>query len=230
MTPRNRRSIRVGAGAAVATAAALLAVGCGPSVPDYQSIWSTTSSPTTTTPAETPMQPFAAYLENLGVSGSPVDSATPDDLVITIPTPAGWEPYVSENLAPGTRTIAKSGGGYPNATLVVFELTGPPFDEAEAINHADADAEMSENFKKLAGSRDALNGFPSSMIQGSYDLQGQRMQTYNRVVLATGKPPQQGQPGKRYLVQLTVTSFADEAQANSAAIEAIINGFTVKVP
>ena len=46
---------------------------------------------------------------------------------------------------------------------------------------------MSENFKKLNASLDDFNGFPSSMIEGSYDLNGKRMHSYNRIVIATGR-------------------------------------------
>ena len=42
--------------------------------------------------------------------------------------------------------IAK-GDTYPTAMLMVFQLDGD-FDVAEAIKHADADAELSENFKQ----------------------------------------------------------------------------------
>ena len=50
-----------------------------------------------------------------------------------------------------------------------------------------------------------------------------RMHSYNRVVLPTASPP-----GKqRYLVELTITSLANEAVAQSSDIEAIIRGFVV---
>ena len=49
------------------------------------------------------------------------------------------------------------------------------------------------------------------------------MHSYTRIVLPTGSPP-----GKqRYLVQLTITSLANEAVAQSSDIEAIIRGFVV---
>lgn len=212
----------------VVAAVAVAAVGCGPAAPDYQSIWSTTQTTTAPTTTTAPQQPFSEYLEDLGVVGRPVAADKLTDLIVSIPAPDGWQPYVNENLAPGTRTITK-GNGYPSAMLVVFELTGR-FDAAEAIKHADADAEASQNFKKLNGSQDNFRGFPSSMIEGSYDLNGQRMQSYNRVVIATGEPAQPNTPGTQYLVQLTITDFADQAQANGKDIEAIIKGFTVKVP
>ena len=104
-----------------------------------------------------------------------------------MPTPPGWKPYANPNLAPGTRMIAK-GDTYPTAMLMVFKLTGD-FDVTEAIKHGYADAELSQNFKRLNASTDNFKGFPSSMIEGSYDLNGARMHSYNRIVIATGAPP-----------------------------------------
>ena len=148
------------------------------------------------------------------------------DLTVSLPTPPGWAPYINPNLAPGTRVIAK-GDTYPTAMLLVFQLDGD-FDVKEALKHADGDAELSENFKRLNGSDDNFRGFPSSMVEGTYDLNGQRMQSYNRVVVATGTPVRQNLPGQKYLIQLTVTSFADQAQAQGPDIEAIIRGFQVR--
>ena len=63
------------------------------------------------------------------------------------------------------------------------------------------------------------------MIEGSYDLNGKRLHSYNRVVIPVTAAPQ----FQRYLVQLTVTSLADQAAPDAADIEAIIGGFTVAV-
>ncbi len=209
----------------IVVAAVLLLGGCGPATPDYTSIWSSTPAATTTTASTERPVPFSAYLENVGVTGQPVAPDKLTDLTVTLPRPAGWEQYANANLAPGTRTIAK-GDTYPTAMIIVFQLTGD-FDVAEALKHADADAELSDDFKKLNGSKADFQGFPSSMIEGSYDLNGQRMQSYNRIVIATGKPPRPGAPGQKYLIQLTVTSFADQAAADGPDVERIIKGFTV---
>lgn len=213
----------------VAAAAALL-TGCGAATPDYQSRLATTPArPTPTTSEET--VPLSAYLESVGVKGEPVAPEKLTDLAVTVPRPKGWQDYTNTNLAPGTRVIA-DGETYPTAMLMVFTLDGD-FDTAEALKHADVDAEISENFKKLNGSRDDFKGFPSSMIEGTYDVGGQRMQAYNRIVFATGKMPDKPAPGQlepkaqKYLVQLTITSFADDAEAKGAAIEQIISGFNV---
>lgn len=215
---------------AVVVAAATLLTGCGAATPDYQSLLATTPTrPTPTTSEET--VPLSAYLESVGVKGEPVAPEKLTDLAVTVPRPKGWQDYTNTNLAPGTRVIA-DGETYPTAMLMVFTLDGD-FDTAEALKHADVDAEISENFKKLNGSRDDFKGFPSSMIEGTYDVGGQRMQAYNRIVFATGKMPAKPAPGQlepkaqKYLVQLTITSFADDAEAKGAAIEQIISGFDV---
>jgi Probable lipoprotein LpqN len=197
----------------------LAAAGCGAETPDYQSIWTTpsTTAPTTT---ERPV-PIAEYLESVGVAGTAVAPDSVAGLTVTMPTPAGWKPYRNTNFAPGTRMIAK-GDTYPTAMLMVFELNGD-FDVAQAVAHGYADAELSQNFKRLNASTKDWKGFPSAMIEGSYDLNGQRMHTYNRIVIATGSPP----ANQRYLIQFTVTGYAAKAAEEAPDIEAIIGGFNV---
>ncbi len=210
----------------IAAAVVLAVAGCGPSAPDYKSIWTTpTSTSAPSAPgAEKPIS-ISTWFENAGVTGAPVAPDKLTDLTVTMPQPPGWKPYFNTNLAPGTRTIAK-GDTYPTAMLLVFQLEGN-FDVAEAMKHANGDALMSENFKQLNASTANFRGFPSSMIEGSYDLNGQRMQSYNRIVIADGTPARPNLPGQKYLVQLTVTAFANEARADGPDIETIIKGFTV---
>jgi hypothetical protein len=197
----------------------VLPVACGPKNPDYQSIWSTTTS-TTATPTGKPI-PFSQYLESSGVSGQPVAPDTLTDLTVSIPTPPGWQKADKPNIAPTTEAIAK-GGGFPNAILVVFKLGGD-FDAAELVKHGNDDARLAQNFKQLEFSTADFHGFPSSMIEGSYNLGDQRLHTINRMVIATGSGPDPN----RYLVQLAVTSLADYAVADAVDVEAILHGFTV---
>lgn len=209
-----------------AALAVLTASGCAPEPPDYQSILSTTSTTTTTAPeaGSEDALPIATYLEQKGVVGEPIPADKLTDLTVTYPTPPGWKPFVNSNLSPGTRVIAK-GTTYPMAMVVVFKLNGD-FDVNEAIKHGYNDAELSENFNRLNASMDNFKGFPSSMIEGSYDLNGARMHSYNRIVIATGAPP----ANQRYLIQFTVTGYADKAAEEAPDMEAIIRGFNVAVP
>ena len=207
-------------GAAAAALAALTVSACAPKPPDFQSILTTTATSATTTEAR-PV-PFAEYLQNNGVTGVPVAPKTLTDLTVSIPTPAGWAPYSNPKLPQTTEVISK-GGKYPAAMLTVFTLRGADFNAADAIKHANADAQLVPKFTQLDASTADFNGFPSSMIQGSYDQDNMRMHSYNRIVLATGSPP-----GKqRYLVQLTVTSLANEAVTQSSGIETVISGLVV---
>ncbi len=208
--------------AAVATAAvAVSVVGCAPKSPDYQSVLSTTST-TTTTAASTKPVPLSQYLQNIGVTGKQVAPGSIPDLKVSIPTPAGWSAFNDpKKIAPETVMISH-GGKFPTARLVVFQLTGD-FDPAQVIKHGNDDAQLFENFTQLDASTAPFNGFPSSMIQGSYDLDGTRLHSWNRIVIPTGSAP----PHQRYLVQLTITSLANQAAAQSTDIETIIRGFMV---
>ncbi|MGB8390496.1 LpqN/LpqT family lipoprotein [Mycobacterium sp.] len=196
------------------------AVACGPKSPDYQSILTRSPTPSTTTVREKPV-PLSQYLASIDVTGQQVAPGTLTDLTVSIPTPPGWSQYHGPHVTPETVMISK-GGKYPTARLVVFRLRGN-FDAAQVINHGNDDAQLFENFKQLDASTADFNGFPSSMIQGSYDLDGTRLHSWNRIVIPTGSPP----ANQRYLVQLTITSLADQAVAQSSDIEAIIRGFVV---
>jgi len=202
----------------------IAAAGCGDRSPDYTSLLTTTPKTTQASGTDTPDTPvpISQYLEQAGVQGQPVAPDKLTDLTVTMPSPKGWEQYSNPSLAPGTRMIAK-GDTYPTAMLMVFQLAGGDFDPAKAIQHGNADAQATENFKELNSSLDNFKGFPSSMIEGSYDLNGQRMHSYNRIVIATGSPP----ANQRYLIQFTVTGYAAKAQAEAPNIEAIIDGFNV---
>jgi hypothetical protein len=198
---------------------AFATVACGPKVPDYQAVW-TTSTTTTTSPTPTgPPVPLSKYLEDNGVAGDAVKPSELTDLTVSIPIPPGWKERGDPNKKPKTLMISK-GDNYPAAILFVFRLRGD-FDPAVAIKHANTD--LPEGFRQLDASTADFNGFPSSMVQGTYELKKARMRSWNRVVLPTGGPPD----NSHYLVQLIITSLADQAVTESNDVEAIIRGFVV---
>ncbi|NBP84339.1 MAG: hypothetical protein EBU54_03710 [Mycobacteriaceae bacterium] len=220
--------------AVLAIVVAVMIVACGPRAADYSPVKATTTAAAeadetadetagqTQTDSTAPT-PIADYLSSVGVTGEqvPLDKLT--DLKVTLPRPPGWTKYANPNLSPGTEAIAKN-NTYPTAMVMVFKLNGN-FDVAEALKHADASAEMSENFTKLNYSEADFKGFPSSMIEGSYDLNGQRLHTYNRIVIPVTPAPK----FQRYLVQFTVTSLSRQAAPEAGDIESVIGGFTVAV-
>ena len=205
-------------------AVALGAVGCGPRTADYSSIWTTPGASTETSSEAAPSTkpvPIAQYLSSLGVTGQQIALDKLTDLTVTLPRPAGWTKYANPNFSPGTEAIAKN-NTYPTALVMVFKLDGP-FDVSKALEHADADALLSKKFIKLNSSTDDFDGFPSSMIEGSYDLNGTRVHTSNRIVIPVTPAPR----FQRYLVQFTVTSLADQAAAQAGEVQQIIDGFAV---
>ncbi|WAJ44204.1 LpqN/LpqT family lipoprotein [Mycobacterium sp. Aquia_216] len=206
---------------AAAVAIAALTAACGPKTPDYQSVWTTSSTTATTTTIDKPV-PLSQYLDSIGVTGKQVAPSSLIDLTVSIPTPPGWAPFTNPHIAPETLILAK-GGKYPTARLVVFKLNGD-FDPAQVIKHGNDDAQLFENFKQLDASMAPFNGFPSSMLQGSYNnSDGTRLHSWNRIVLPTGSPPAK----QKYFVQLTITGLADQAAAQSTDVDTIIHGFVV---
>ncbi|CAN5826200.1 LpqN/LpqT family lipoprotein [soil metagenome] len=199
---------------------------CGAETPDYQSIWSnspTISAPAPATTSEEPV-PLYDYLEGVGVTGQPIALKDLTDVTVTMPVPAGWAKVDDPELR-DVELIRPKGSAdhYPNAMVMAFKLWGG-FDVAEAIKRANADALMSKGFTKLGESFEDFDGFPSAMIEGSYDApDGRRIHTYNRVVIPVTKT------FDRYLIQFTASTLANQAVAQSDAIEATIRDFAVAV-
>ncbi len=206
--------------AAAALAAAALATGCQAHTADYSSLATTSPRSTEETTAATPT-PIAQYLAGLGVTGRqlPLDELT--DITVTLPRPPGWSTYDNPNFSPVTEAIAKN-NTYPTALVMVFKLDGN-FDVAAALEHADDDAELTENFKRLNYSDADFKGFPSAMIEGSYDSGSTRLHAYNRIVIPV--TPE----FDRYLVQFTVTTLAEQAAAEAPDVLKVIEGFSVAV-
>ena len=207
----------------IAAALAVVAAGtaCGAQTADYSSVWTTSANSTSATAVSTTPTPIAQYLAGVGVTGQqiPLDKVT--DLTVTLPRPAGWTKYSNPNFSPGTEAVAKN-NTYPTAMVMVFKLDGN-FDIPAALEHADDDAELSKNFTRLNYSNDDFKGFPSSMIEGSYEHSGTRLHTYNRIVFpVTSK-------FDRFLVQFTVTTLAEQAAAAAPDVQKVIEGFSVAV-
>jgi len=220
----SHRAIRGSGFAAAVLAVAVGTVGCGARTADYSSFVTTSAKTTESTEStSTTPTPIAQYLASAGVTGQQIALDKLTDLTVTLPRPPGWTTYANPNFSPGTEAIAKN-NTYPTALVMVFKLDGA-FDVAAALKHADADAELSKNFTKLTSSVDDFKGFPSSMIEGSYDLNDTRVHTSNRVVIPATPAPR----FQRYLVQLTVTTLADQAAAQAPDVGQIISGFTVTV-
>ncbi|MGV0624678.1 LpqN/LpqT family lipoprotein [Mycolicibacter minnesotensis] len=212
--------MRLAAVALACTAVIGTVPGCGNKTPDYQSIWTSGTTTTTSTEAEAPVT-VGRFLEDQGVVAEAVAPDAPTDLTVSIPTPPGWSKKQNPML-PATTVVLGKGEKFPRAVLSVVRLNGD-FDANEAIRHGVVDAQLSPKFRLLDASNEDYQGFPSSMVQGTYEMDGQRLHSWFRMVIATGSAP----ADQRYLAQLAVTAPADEAPKQAADVEAIMNGFTV---
>ena len=193
---------------------------CGAKTADYTTLLPSSPTSTTASTSATPT-PIAQYLSGVGVSGAQVALDKLTDLTVTLPRPPGWTKYSNPNFSPGTEAIAKN-NTYPTAMVMVFKLSGN-FDLPAAMKHANDDALLAKGFTKLNSSDKDFDGFPSSMIEGSYDHLGTRLHTYNRVIVPVTAT------FDRYLVQFTVTTLADQAAASAPDVEKVIAGFSVSV-
>jgi Probable lipoprotein LpqN len=200
---------------AIALLLLVCVIGCQQKSTDYRAVWSSMPPPTTSA-TETPV-PFSQFLQEKGVDGAPMTPQTLTELTVSMPHPPGWAMVTDPNQSSAFEIIRKTAVGQyqPTAMLFVFKLTGGGFDPAEALKHA---------YDIPGGIQEPFNGMPSAKIEATYlDATGQKLHRYNRIVIATARPP----ANQRYLVQFSVTTLADQPQESDPDVLAIIKGFTV---
>jgi len=143
---------------------------------------------------------------------------------ITLPMPPGWTQVPDPNVPDAFAVIANRNSAdlyTPNAQVVVYKLLGD-FDPKEAITHGFVDSQSLFAWQTTDASLTDFNGFPSSIIEGTYRQNDMTLNTSRRHVILTAGPD-------KYLVSLSVTSMASSQGAPSAAdaTDAIVNGFRV---
>ncbi|WP_082105790.1 LpqN/LpqT family lipoprotein [Mycobacterium sp. UM_Kg27] len=144
---------------------------------------------------------------------------------ITLPMPAGWSHVPDPNVPDAFAVIAdrRSGSLYtPNAQVVVYRLDGQ-FDPKEAITHGFVDSQTLMAWQTTNASLDDFNGFPSSIIEGTYRDADMTLNTSRRHVIVPTDDT-------AYLVSLTVTTGAGRAIGTAPATDGIVNGFRVERP
>lgn len=144
---------------------------------------------------------------------------------ITLPMPAGWTHVPDPNVPDAFAVIAdrRSGSLYtPNAQVVVYRLDGQ-FDPHEAITHGFVDSQTLMAWQTTNASLDDFNGFPSSIIEGTYRDADMTLNTSRRHVIVPTDDA-------AYLVSLTVTTGAGRAIGAAPATDGIVNGFRVERP
>ncbi|KAA1431250.1 LpqN/LpqT family lipoprotein [Mycolicibacter arupensis] len=144
---------------------------------------------------------------------------------ITLPMPAGWTHVPDPNVPDAFAVIAdrRSGSLYtPNAQVVVYRLDGQ-FDPHEAITHGFVDSQTLMAWQTTNASLEDFNGFPSSIIEGTYRDADMTLNTSRRHVIVPADDT-------AYLVSLTVTTGAGRAIGAAPATDGIVNGFRVDRP
>jgi len=165
------------------------------------------------------------YLQSKGVK---LEAQKPQGfkaLDITLPVPTRWTQVPDPNVPDAFAVIADRQGNSiytSNAQVVVYKLVGD-FDPREAISHGYIDSQKLLAWQTTNASMAEFDGFPSSVIEGTYRDGDMLLNTSRRHVLATSGHD-------KYLVSLSVTTDRGQAVADGPATDAIINGFRVAAP
>lgn len=165
------------------------------------------------------------YLTEKGVQLEAQQPQNFTALTLTLPMPPGWTAVPDPNVPDAFAVIAnrRSGTLYtPNAQLVVYRLVGR-FDPKEAITHGFVDSQQQFAWQTTNASLADFDGFPSSVIEGTYRENDMTLNTSRRHVIAASG-------ADSYLVTLTVTTGAGQSVAHAPATDAIVNGFRVAAP
>jgi hypothetical protein len=214
---------------AVALALAVAGCGSGSTGGDAASSSTTTTPAAPTIPSMSPVPPpatppsgkpvaFRDYLASINVTGQPARFDQSPGLSVTVPVPDGWARTADPLFATGIEFVQPLGkqGSLPSVTLMAIKLVGD-FDAKAAIQHANSDA-LPPTATDVTESFDDYDGFPSAAARGTAG----GAEHYSRIVLADVPSTQ-----SRYLVQMTVTTPADQPIAQSPQLTDIVAGFKV---
>jgi hypothetical protein len=199
------------------------------------------SAPTAPAPAATPnaaaiapaqpsITPAASgtlrdYFQSKGVKLEPQKPQGFKPLDITLPVPPRWTQVPDPNVPDAFAVIADRQGSSvytSNAQVVVYKLVGN-FDPKEAISHGYVDSQKLLAWQSTNASMADFDGFPSSVIEGTYREGDMTLNTSRRHILATSGHD-------TYLVSLSVTTDRAVAIGDAPATDAIISGFRVAAP
>jgi Probable lipoprotein LpqN len=178
--------------------------------------------PTVTTPVSGTLRD---YLQSKGVKLEAQKAQGFKALDITLPVPTRWTQVPDPNVPDAFAVIADRLGTSlytSNAQVVVYKLVGN-FDPKEAIAHGFVDSQQLLAWQATNASQADFDGFPSSIIEGTYRENDMTLNTSRRHVIATSG-------AEKYLVSLSVTTALSQAVADGPATDAIINGFRVVAP
>jgi Probable lipoprotein LpqN len=179
--------------------------------------------PPTVTPAVSGT--LREYLQSKGVKLEPQKPEGFKALDITLPVPPRWTQVPDPNVPDAFAVIADRHGNSlytSNAQVVVYKLVGN-VDPKDAITHGYVDSQKLLAWQTTNASMADFDGFPSSVIEGTYREGDMTVNTSRRHIIATSGRD-------KYLVSLSVTTDRSQVVGDAPATDAIINGFRVAVP
>ena len=165
------------------------------------------------------------YLQSKGVKLVAQKSEGFKALDITLPVPPRWTRVPDPNVPDAFAVIADRLGSSlytSNAQVVVYKLVGN-FDPRDALTHGFVDSQQLLAWQTTNASQVDFDGFPSSIIEGTYRQDDMTLNTARRHVIASSG-------SDKYLVSFSVTTALSQAVADGPATDAIINGFRVTAP
>ncbi|WAC91615.1 LpqN/LpqT family lipoprotein [Mycobacterium sp. Aquia_213] len=201
-----------------------------PAAPNSVAAPAATPNAAAIAPAQPTVIPAASgtlrdYFQSKGVKLEPQKPQAFKALDITLPVPPRWTQVPDPNVPDAFAVIADRQGSSvytSNAQVVVYKLVGT-FDPKEAISHGYVDSQKLLAWQSTNASMADFDGFPSSVIEGTYREGDMTLNTSRRHILATSGHD-------TYLVSLSVTTDRAVAIGDAPATDAIINGFRVAVP
>lgn len=169
---------------------------------------------------------LAQYLHDHGVTAQAQTSADSGSIRIAIQQPPGWLAYDAFQL-PNTYAVltdrrAIDQNFAPNAVVMVHKLTGG-FDPRQAILRGLVDTQRYKNFKQAQASLADFSGYPSAVIEGSFDDNAdpaRRLHVRNRYVLAA-------KGDQNYLILVSVTTTEAQSSQLAQDLETLTDGIKI---
>ena len=139
---------------------------------------------------------------------------------VSIPIPANWANVPDPNVPNAYQVIVSKANGtglyQSNAQVTMSKLVGE-FDTNEAVSHGPVEVKTLQGWQPTDASLVTYQGFPSSIVEGTFRQDGETLNTSRRSVIIT-------QGKDRYLVQLDVTTTVGNAISEAPATDLIVNG------
>ncbi|MBB4853999.1 putative flap endonuclease-1-like 5' DNA nuclease [Mycobacteroides chelonae] len=139
---------------------------------------------------------------------------------VSIPIPNNWANVPDPNVPNAYQVIVSKANGtglyQSNAQVTMSKLIGE-FDTNEAVSHGPVEVKALQGWQPTDASLVTYQGFPSSIVEGTFRQDGETLNTSRRAAIIT-------QGKDRFLVQLAVTTTVGNAIAEAPATDLIVNG------